>query len=153
MDRTGEKSQPLIYLVDDEPLLLDLAEVALKHDGYALKKFSDPDAALKSFLKARAKPALLLSDYAMGKMNGLQLIEQCKRAQPELKTILVSGTAGAEIVLSAPVKVDHFLTKPYQATALAEAVRGLLGSKRKGASGEKSGSARMPGQQAESTRG
>jgi DNA-binding NtrC family response regulator len=121
--------KPLIYIVDDEPLLLDLAEAALHDQGYTLKKFEDPEAALRAFLKARSKPAVLITDFAMGKMSGLELIEKCRSAYPELKTILVSGTAGAEVILGAPVPVDRFLSKPYQSANLAELVQRILADK------------------------
>lgn len=123
---SSPRKKQLIYLVDDEPMLLDLAEVTLRDGGYELKKFEDPEAALKSFLKARNKPALLITDYAMGKLNGLELIERCKEVKPDLKTIIISGTASAEIVLDATVKVDRFLGKPYQPLNLAEIVRRVL---------------------------
>lgn len=124
--RPAGKKVPLIFLVDDQPVLLDLAEMSLQAENYTLKKFTDPEAALKAFLKARPKPVLLITDYAMGKMNGLELIEKCKEAKPELKSILISGTAGAEIVLESSVKVDRFLGKPYQPPNLAELVRRVL---------------------------
>ena len=126
-NQTAPKKAPLIYLVDDQPLLLDLAEMSLLSGGYRLKKFLDPEAALESFLDARPKPALLITDYAMGKMNGLELVERCKAVKPDLKSILVSGTAGAEIIMDSDVKVDRFVGKPYQPTNLAEMVRRVLG--------------------------
>ena len=116
----------VIFLVDDHPTLLDLAEVSLQPDGYTPRKFDDPEVALEAFLKARAKPDLLITDYAMGKLNGIELIERCKAVKPDLKTIIISGTAGAEIVLGATVKVDRFLGKPYQPLSLAEIVRRVL---------------------------
>lgn len=120
------KRKPLIYLVDDQSVLLDLAEVSLQAGGYVLKKFEDPELALKSFLKARTKPVLLITDYAMGKLNGLELIERCKEVKPDLKTIMISGTASAEILLDATVQVDRFIGKPYQPQNLAEIVRRIL---------------------------
>jgi len=116
----------VIFIVDDHPTLLDLAEVSLQPDGYTLRKFDDPEVALDAFLKARTKPALLITDYAMGKLNGIELIERCKEVKPDLKTIMISGTAGAEVVLGATVKVDRFLGKPYQPVSLAEMVRRVL---------------------------
>ena len=107
-------------------MLLDLAEVSLLPAGYQLKKFLDPEQALQSFLKARIKPALLITDYAMGKMNGLELIEKCKSVKPGLRSILISGTAGAEIILDSGVKVDRFMGKPYQPASLADIVRHVL---------------------------
>jgi DNA-binding NtrC family response regulator len=124
--RPGATKPPLIYLVDDQAMLLDLDEMSLQSDDYLLKKFTDPELALKAFLKARPKPVLLITDYAMGKMNGLELLEKCEAAKPDLKSILISGTAGAEIVLESPVKVDRFLGKPYQPLNLAELVRRVL---------------------------
>ena len=120
------KRKPLIYLVDDQSTLLDLAEISLQADGYVLKKFEDPELALKSFIKARSKPVLLITDYAMGKLNGLELIERCKEVKPDLKTIMISGTASAEILLESTVKVDRYLGKPYQPQNLAEIVRRIL---------------------------
>jgi DNA-binding NtrC family response regulator len=126
--KLSQKKKLLVYLVDDEPVLLDVAEAALQAEGYVFKKFHDPQAALASFRKARNKPAVLITDYAMGKMNGLELIQRCRQLHPGLKTILISGTAGAEIVLDAPVQVDRFLAKPYQSQNLAELVRRVLAS-------------------------
>ena len=126
--RPARKETPLIYLVDDQPMLVDLAEMSLQAGGYTLKKFLDPELALKTFLKARVKPVMLITDYAMGKMNGLELIEKCKAVKPDLKSVLISGTAGAEIVLESSVKVDRFMGKPYQPANLAELVRRVLTS-------------------------
>lgn len=123
----AQSKTPLIYLVDDQSILLDLAEMSLQAGGYVMKKFLDPETALASFKKARIKPVLLITDYAMGKMNGLELIEKCRALQPQLKSVLISGTAGAEVVLGSPVRVDQFMGKPYQPSNLAELVRRLLG--------------------------
>ncbi len=82
--------------------------------------------ALDAFVKARVKPELLITDYAMGKLNGIELIERCKALKPDLKTIIISGTAGAEVVLGASVRVDRFLGKPYQPPNLVDMVRRVL---------------------------
>jgi DNA-binding NtrC family response regulator len=124
--RSTRQKAPLIYLVDDQPVLLDLAEMSLAKDGYEFKKFLDPESALENFTKARFKPVLLITDYAMGKMNGLELIERCKAIKPDLKSILISGTAGAEVVLGSPVHVDSYMGKPYQPSGLADLVRHVL---------------------------
>lgn len=129
--QTSQSTRPpgppaLIYVVDDEPLLLDLAAMALKGSGYQLKKFQDPDVAYEAYVRAKSKPALILSDYAMGRCNGLDFLAKCKQIEPALKTILISGTVGPETVLNGPVTVDRFLAKPYQKEILAELVRTVL---------------------------
>ncbi len=124
-DRGGAR-RPLIYIVDDEPLLSDLAQASLESADYEVKQFQDPELALNDFLRANPRPDLLLTDYAMGKMNGLELIQKCKEAKPDLKAILISGTAGAEILIDSPVRVERFLGKPYRSSALLELARAVL---------------------------
>ena len=124
---THRDGKPLIYLVDDEEMMLNFAEVALLNSGYALKKFQDPRAAFEAFKNEPRKPSLLLTDFAMMPMNGLELSAKCKSSHPALKILLVSGTAGPEVVETSAVSVDEFIAKPYDAGNLAKAVRNLLG--------------------------
>ena len=116
----------LIYVVDDEQDLLDLAEVSLLAGGYELKKFQNPEEAFESFAREPRKPSLLLTDFAMGSMTGLELSAKCKSAHPGLKILMVSGTAGPEILATSPDTVDQFMPKPYRPSELARSVRALL---------------------------
>ena len=125
---TDSRKEFLIYLVDDEELLLDMAEFALQPHGYALRRFQDPEAALDAMRQEPTKPALLLTDYAMDAMNGIELSVKCKASHPGLKILLVSGTAGPEIVSQSPGTVDRFMPKPYSPTELVNTVRSLLGA-------------------------
>ena len=117
---------PLIYVVDDEPMLLELATVILEPEGYQIKSFRDPEVALQTFTKAKPRPALLITDYAMHTMNGMQLVEEFRRLEPAQKILLVSGTVGEEVFRNVPAKPDKFLAKPYQAAELANLVKSLL---------------------------
>jgi two-component system cell cycle sensor histidine kinase/response regulator CckA len=123
---TSPKGEVLIYIVDDEPMLVNLAELILKPDGYQIRKFYAPELALKSFLADSNLPRLLITDYAMGAMSGLELADACKRKHPGLKIIMLSGTAGPDIIVDAPVKIDRFLAKPYHANTLLQLVRTVL---------------------------
>lgn len=124
-DPAASTRAPVVYLVDDEVTLTQLAEAILRPAGYGVRSFQDPAAAWESFIREEVKPILLVTDYAMGRMNGLELIERCKAAAPELKTLMVSGTAGPEVLYEHPGRVDLFLQKPYQPAAFLEAVRRL----------------------------
>ena len=120
--------KPLIYVVDDEAMLLELAAVILEPLGYQIASFRDPEAALQEFTQARPRPVLLITDYAMHSMNGMELIQACRRLEPRQKILLLSGTVGPEIFLQAPCKPDRFLAKPYYARQLVDLVRDLLPS-------------------------
>ena len=124
--KNGATGKPLLYVVDDEPMLLELASVILEPLGYAVKTFRDPDSAIKSFNAANPAPALVITDYSMHAMNGMDLLRACRKVRPKQKILLISGTVGEEIFRNSPLKPDRFLTKPYHAKQLVEMVQSLL---------------------------
>jgi CheY-like chemotaxis protein len=119
-------TKPLVYVVDDEAMLLELAAVILQPLGCHLIAFADPEEALTAFAGASPRPALLITDFAMHHMNGLELIRECRRLEPNQKILLVSGTVGMEVFNGVPSKPDRFLAKPYRAPQLVELVQALL---------------------------
>jgi CheY-like chemotaxis protein len=123
----GKGAASLIYVVDDEPMLLELATVILEPLGYQLKTFRDPAGALKAFTASNPRPALVITDYAMHAMTGLELIAACRRIEPRQKLLLLSGTVDEKTYSAAASKPDAFLGKPYQSKQLVEAVNKLLG--------------------------
>ncbi len=122
----GKSPKALIYVVDDEPMLLELASAILEPLGFSLQTFRDSDSAIKAFASARPQPALIITDYAMHSTTGLDLIQACRRIQPRQRFLLVSGTVDENIYRDSPDKPDRFLAKPYQARQLVEAVESLL---------------------------
>lgn len=117
-------SQPTVFVVDDEPMLLELAEAVLKPLGYQVRTFRDPELALREC--SAVLPDVIITDYAMPRMTGMDLIRECRRLNPRQKMILLSGTVDEHMFADAPVKPDQFLTKPYQIQELAESVRSLI---------------------------
>jgi CheY-like chemotaxis protein len=126
VSQPGKKSGALIYVVDDEPMLLELADVILSPEGYKILTFRDPENALKNFTNAATRPDLLITDYAMHTMNGMQLIEKFRQIEPRQKILLVSGTVGEEIFGDSEHRPNKFLAKPYLTGQLIAAVKNLL---------------------------
>jgi DNA-binding NtrC family response regulator len=122
----GASSPAMIFVVDDEPMLLDLAAAILEPLGYDVRTFSDPQAALAEYSKA--KPAVVVTDFAMGAMSGMDLINECKRVNPAQKTMLVSGTVDENIFMNDSTRPDMFLAKPYQVGEFVKSVQDLAGS-------------------------
>jgi CheY-like chemotaxis protein len=127
--KPGENRGKLVYVVDDEPMLLELATVILEPQGYQVKSFRDPELAVAAFTKSSPRPAVVVTDYAMHSMNGMQLIEQLRNLEPRQKVLLVSGTVGEDVFRGSPSKPDMFLAKPYQAVQLTAAVKSLIEGK------------------------
>ena len=113
-----------IFVVDDEPILLDLALTILQPLGYHVQTFRDPKAALKAF--PTAKPLVVVTDYAMGNTTGMDLLREFRRLNPQQKIILLSGTVDEQIYADEANKPDRFLSKPYQISDFVGSVQALL---------------------------
>lgn len=122
----GKPSRGRVFIVDDEPVLLELAEKVLSHLGYDIRAFNNPEKALKAYFAAESPPDLVITDFAMHQMDGLDLIRECRRLHPKQKMILLSGTVDQTIYSGTGVRPDRFLEKPYQPPQLAEMVQELL---------------------------
>lgn len=122
----GTGSPATIFVVDDEQMLLDLAEMILKPAGFQVCLFKDPTKALAEYVAAPSPPDVLVTDYAMPQMNGMDLIRECKRLRPRQRTILLSGTVDESIYTGSDVQPDRFLAKPYQINRLVEVIHSLI---------------------------
>jgi DNA-binding NtrC family response regulator len=60
-------------------------------DGFSVVTFTDPTLALEHFKKNKSDYALVLSDYKMPCMSGLQLIKQVKDRKPSARTLLMTA--------------------------------------------------------------
>jgi|SRR5580658_1054354 CheY-like chemotaxis protein len=114
-----------VFVVDDEPLLLDLAKTILSPLGFDIRIFNDPRKAMAEYLLA--KPALVVTDYAMPGLSGIEVIRECRRINPAQKTILLSGTVDETIysLEPEPTQPNLFLAKPYQVRDFVQAVQKL----------------------------
>jgi DNA-binding NtrC family response regulator len=117
-----------VFVVDDEPMLLDLAAAILQPLGFNVRTFRDPDQAMKEI--STAKPQVIVTDYAMGdaNMNGMDVVRECRRINPRQKVILISGTVDEEIFADATVKPDRFIAKPYRVQDFVDAIKTLAAS-------------------------
>lgn len=116
----------LIFIVDDEPMIGEIVASILDLEGFRACVFTDPAKALAAFGAANPKPALLLTDYVMPPMNGMELIHRCRTMHPALKTILFSGNVTEDITQIYVFKPDAFMEKPFLPKTLVDLVREVL---------------------------
>jgi DNA-binding NtrC family response regulator len=121
--KNKQGAEPVVFVVDDEELLLDLAEMILKPAGFAVRTFQDAHKALAEY--AVAPPRVFITDYAMDTLNGLEVIKECRRLHPDQKIIMVSGTVDESVYANSEIKPDCFIAKPYDPHRLVSAVRKL----------------------------
>jgi DNA-binding NtrC family response regulator len=125
--RSNGAEIPVVFVVDDEVMLLDLAEMVLEPEGFMVRTFADPCLALADYKAAARRPDLIVTDYAMEGMNGLELIQECRKIHPGQKTLLVSGTVDETVYADSQIKPERFLAKPYNTDEFVATVRALAG--------------------------
>ncbi|MET0410115.1 MAG: ATP-binding protein [Polyangiaceae bacterium] len=116
-----------ILLVEDEPLVLDLAHRTLQALGYNVLPCAGPDDALRTFAEYQSRIALLVTDLVMPRMNGKELAGRFTALSPSVAVLFSSGH-GESVLSELGVRDDglHFIAKPYRPGELAAKVRGLL---------------------------
>lgn len=82
----------IVSIVDDEEDIVCLFKEALQDmDGFLVVTFTDPTLALEHFKENESDYALVLSDYKMPGMNGMELIKKIKDRKPLVRTLLMTA--------------------------------------------------------------
>jgi signal transduction histidine kinase len=122
LDIVGSQRTAQILLCDDDPDVRGILGEVLQTEGYILHLANGPSATLR-ILEEAPEIDLLIVDYAMPEMNGLELIQEACQLRPSLKTLLITGDVGA---LSGGISRVPLLPKPFGPTELAQRVSGIL---------------------------
>ena len=103
-----------IMIVDDEPNILNSLKRVLKRvDGWEIETYDGVREALK-----RAKTAtfdLVISDYKMPEMDGVEFLNEIRHLQPEAMRIILSGFTELQAMLSAinEAEIYRYICKPW----------------------------------------
>jgi two-component system, response regulator PdtaR len=123
---TPSGKPPVVLVVEDEPLLRLLAVEVVEEAGFIAIEARDADEAVV-LLESRRDITLLFTDINMpGSMDGLKLAHAVRDRWPPIKILVVSGKH--RLQPSDLPSNSWFVGKPYQAAALVEELRSLVGS-------------------------
>ena len=102
-----------LLIVDDEPAVVTAMSHALSREGYRVLGANDGNRALE--LAEECSPDLILCDYTMPGMNGVEFFQSASEACPDAIRILVTGQADLGVALSAinDAGVYKFVLKPW----------------------------------------
>jgi CheY-like chemotaxis protein len=116
-----------ILVVDDERDLADTVEALLAAQGYEVHQAMDGRRGLAA--AARLRPDLILLDYELPELDGLEVIAAL-RASPETRDIPVLLCTASRIGVEEIRLADGFLAKPYTEDLLYEMVHRVMSQTR-----------------------
>jgi CheY-like chemotaxis protein len=118
-----QQDRRTILVVDDDPAILAVVCSLLADRGYDLLTAGSGRLALEQSRAFNGDIHLLLSDFQMPGMSGIELATEITADRPELKVLMMSGFDGGMLVLN---EGWHFLAKPFIASQLRALIRGLI---------------------------
>jgi len=80
-----------ILFVDDEEMLVMLAERAFNRMGHKMEGFTDPHAAIREFQNRPDDFNIVVTDLSMPKFSGFDLVEQVRAVRPGIPIVMTSG--------------------------------------------------------------
>lgn len=102
-------------IVDDEDMVITSLRAYLRLEtDYNVEGFTDPEDAVKRLEANQVE--VVVTDYLMPKMNGIQLLAHAKQLQPEATRILLTGHADKQSAIQAinDVGLYQYLEKPWE---------------------------------------
>jgi two-component system, NtrC family, nitrogen regulation response regulator NtrX len=112
-----------VLVVDDEADIRELVSGVLEDEGYAVRTAADSSAALDCI--AERRPSLVLLDVWLrgSRMDGLELLQEVKRRDPNLPVLMISGHGNLDTAVAAIREgAIDFIEKPFEAERLVHLV-------------------------------
>ncbi|WP_408906189.1 phosphate regulon transcriptional regulator PhoB [Roseomonas marmotae] len=119
--------RPTILVVEDEAPLLTLLRYNLEKQGFRVEEATDGQEALLRV--AEAPPDLILLDWMLPAISGLEVCRQLRRKAPtrDLPIIMVTArTEDQDAVRALDMGADDYIAKPFVMDALMARIRALL---------------------------
>lgn len=113
-----------IVIVDDDKIVTSTLKTLLGVEGISgANYFNNPELALE-FIREN-EPDLVVSDFLMPEMNGIEFLVKAKELYPSLSTILLTGYADKENAIKAinEVGIYKYIEKPWDNTDLIMSIK------------------------------
>ena len=118
-----------ILVADDEPVHRRLLETTFRHWGHDVTTFEDGEE-LWDALQQDGPPALIVADWDMPRLNGLELVERVREDPTLTETPILIITVRASTVTADPRggQANGVLVKPWNPKQLRTALEAIFGA-------------------------
>jgi DNA-binding NtrC family response regulator len=115
-----------ILVVDDEPTIVRMCVTVLKSKGHTVHGFTRAEEALTHLREQAAD--LLVVDYKMPELNGLEFIKRAWEMRPGVRVVMITAHGTREVMTQANESgVQSIVLKPFTPAELAEGVARAVG--------------------------
>jgi two-component system OmpR family response regulator len=122
---TASDQIPQVLVVDDEPNIRELVQVALKFHGCAVSTAANGADALR--LAESARPDLIVLDVVLPDLDGFEVCRRLRAGGNEVPVIfLTARDTSSDTVTGLALGGDDYVTKPFSVEALVARVRAVL---------------------------
>ncbi|MGA3115424.1 MAG: PAS domain S-box protein [Syntrophobacteraceae bacterium] len=126
VDDVLQRGSERILLVDDEPAVMEMGTILLEHLGYNVTSQTDSVKALEVFRSSPDEFDLVITDYTMPKLRGLDFAMEVLRIRPDMPIVLCTGFSEKITPDSVKELGVELLLKPYGVRQISEMVRKIL---------------------------
>jgi CheY-like chemotaxis protein len=120
------KGHETVLLVEDEEVVRNLSRRVLQSAGYTVLVARHGPEAILLAGQHEGPIHLLATDLVMPRMSGLEVASQLSQSRPDMRILLMSGYPNEAVIRHGVPGGASLLQKPFNAAALARAVRQVL---------------------------
>lgn len=111
--RGAASRQTHVLVVDDEPVIRRLVVDVLSNAGYSVTSASDGQEAIDASVSNSGDLDVLVTDYVMPGLSGLELATELKSRWPNLRVLMLSGHVRPDALTGSAHLDVSFLRKPF----------------------------------------
>jgi DNA-binding response OmpR family regulator len=120
---------PNILIVEDDPAVRDIVQIALEREGMSVEAVGDGEAALKHFRSAGSFDLVVL-DIMLPGIDGISLCQELRKSSDVPVVMLTARDGERSVVLGLEVGADDYITKPVSPLEMVSRVRAHLRRRR-----------------------
>jgi DNA-binding NtrC family response regulator len=114
-----------IMVIDDEKIVGDMAKMTLQQEGYTVETFLNAAPALERLKEEKFD--VVITDYKMKGIDGMEVLKTVKNLYPETKVIMITAFANLDAAIEAlRADVHDFFPKPVKIKELKASVERAL---------------------------
>jgi two-component system, OmpR family, alkaline phosphatase synthesis response regulator PhoP len=113
-----------ILVVDDERHIVELVQLYLEQEGWAVVTANDGEAALA--LHKRHEPDLVVLDLMLPKVDGLEVCREIRRRGDTPVLMLTARSDDVDAIVGLELGADDYVTKPFNPRALVARIKAIL---------------------------